>query len=436
MHKSITLVLTHSHAQIEYNNSMRSPIRLLLSCLFLFAWLRLPAAEFAEYRQIPVAAHLHTRFSDGKERVARVVQMAREAGFRAVWLTDHADIYWKYPVLGITAGINRRSLRESGFDNYLRACRSARAKHPEMIVIPGFEASPYYYWSGSLLGDKLVNHQWHKHLIVAGIEDERTFRRLPMIACNSTRPGFTDQGETPYIRFSEAVRKAGGVACWAHPYGGGEERVAYHVYSSVTDYTESLLTVPASNGIALRGVSDSVTAPGGIWDRALAAHAAGERPVLPGIMVEIDYHRGEFPDRPTLVLLIPADTGDGADARRACLEALRSGRYYVTNTAPGKLILADFTLASPGGESAVPGETLSGGGLLQIRYSIMGENPLQWVRIIQNGAVVLQQTEPAGTWTVPFELPAGASGYFRLAALDAHGQYLLSQPILYRVLAP
>jgi len=416
---------------------MTSPIRLLLYCLCLLAWLRLPAADFAEYRQIPVAAHLHTRFSDGKERLTRVVEMARDAGYQAVWLTDHADMYWEYPALGTTVGYFRRSLRESGFDNYLRACRRVQAKHPEMIVIPGFEASPYYYWSGRLLGDKLVNHQWRKHLIVAGIEDERTFQRLPMLAYSSTRPGFTDEGEAPYIRFTDAVREAGGVAFWAHPYGSGEEHMAYNVYAAVTAYTESLLTVPAGNGIALRGVSDGVTAPGEIWDRALAAHTAGGRPVLPGIMVEIDYHRGEFPDRPTLVLLIPADTGDKADARRiACLAALQSGRYYVTNTSPGKLTLADFTLTSPDGKSAVPGETLSGGGLLQISYSIMGENPLQWVSIIKNGAVVFQQTEPSGTWTEPRELPAGASGYYRLAARDASGQYLLSQPILYRAPAP
>jgi hypothetical protein len=410
---------------------MTSPIHLLLCSLLLLAWLRLPAADFTAYRQVAVAAHLHTRFSDGAKRMTRVIEMARGAGFHAVWLTDHADMYWEYPVLGTTVGYHRRSLRETGFDNYLRACRRAQTEYPEMVIIPGFEASPYYYWSGRLLGGKLVNHQWRKHLIVAGIEDARTFRRLPMLAYSSSRPDFTDEGEAPYIRFSEAVREAGGVTFWAHPYGSEIRHMTRNVYSSVTAYTESLLAVPDSYGMAVRGVADIVTAPGGVWDRALAAYAAGERPLLPGVMVEIDYHRGTFPDRPTLVLLVtPADDPDAR--RTACLEALKAGRYYVTGAPPGALVLEDFTLQSPAGDRAVTGEMPHGEGPWTVSYSIRSENPLQWVRLIRNGAVVLEQAEPSGTWTDPQAPSIPDSGYYRLAAQDARGRFLLSQPLFYR----
>ncbi|MHB0936950.1 MAG: PHP domain-containing protein [Armatimonadota bacterium] len=407
---------------------MRS-LSYLLSCsLLIFAWFCASAAEFTAFRQIYVAPHLHTRFSDGAERMSRVVEMARDAGFQAAWLTDHADMYWKYPVLGTTVGYYRRSLWNAGFDEYLRACRRVQQRYPEMILIPGFEASPYYYFTGSLLGKELVVHQWQKHLIVAGIEDEKTFRSLPMLAYHSSpRPRFTDEGEAPYIRFTEAVRAAGGVAFWAHPYGSEKARMTRNIYAEVTEYTGSLLTVPAAHGMAVRGVSDVVTTPGGLWDRALAAYCAGERATPPGVMVENDYHRGQFSRRPTLVLLIPVE----ADAdRAACLDALRAGRYYVTNAQPGKLALADFTLASPDGRSAVPGETLHGDGPFTISYSLTGENPIQWVRLIRNGTVVFQRTEPTGTWTEQ-ELPA-APGYYRLAVQDARGQFLLSQPIFYR----
>jgi len=414
---------------------MRSPIRLLLCGLILLAGLRGPASEFAAYRQVAVAAHLHTRFSDGAERMSRVVEMARGAGFQAVWLTDHADTYWELPVLGTTVGYFHHSLHETGFDAYLQACRRVQARYPDMILIPGFEASPYYFWSGHLLGGKLVNHQWRKHLIVAGIEDARTFRRLPMLAYNASRPGFTDEGEAPYLHFTEAVRAAGGVAFWAHPYGSEVRHMALNVFSAVTAYTESLLTAPVSNGMATGSAGNIVTAPGGVWDRALAAYVAGERPVLPGTMVEIDYHQGKFPVRPTLVLLTtPADTPDAQ--RVACLEALKAGRYYVTNAVPGKLTLADFTLTAPSGERAVPGESLPSTGPLTISYSLMGENPIQWVKIIRNGAVAFEQAGPSGTWTAPQESPTGTSGYFRLVAQDSRGQFLLSQPIIVRAPGP
>lgn len=407
-------------------------MRLLSCCVVLLAWLGALAAEFGAYRQVAVAPHLHTRFSDGAERIARVVEIARDAGYQAAWVTDHADLYWKYPVAGTTIGYYRRSLWNLGFDRYLRACRRAQEQHPEMILVPGFEASPYYYLSGSLCGDELVVHQWQKHLIVAGIEDPKVFRGLPMLAYHSSpRPGFTDEGEAPYIRFTEAVRAAGGVTFWAHPYGSAKRRIKRHVFAQVAAYPDSLLSVPASNGIAVNGPSNVVTRPGGLWDRALASYCAGERDVLPGVMVEIDFHRKERMDR-TLVLLIPAETGAEAGARKAaCLDALRAGRYYVTNAPPGELALADFTLSSPDGGKAAPGETLQGGGPFTISYSLTGENPIQWVRFIRNGTVVAERTAPVGNWTER-EAPDGAPGYYRLAAQDARGRFLLSQPIFYR----
>ena len=411
---------------------MRLPTSLLPYCIMLLAWSGAPAAEFAAYRQITVAPHLHTRFSDGAERMSRVVRMARDAGFQAAWVTDHADLYWKYPMAGTTVGYYRRSLWNLGFDRYLQACRRVQKSYPGMILIPGFEASPYYYLSGSLLGNELVVHQWQKHLIVAGIEDPKVFRGLPMLAYHSSpRPGFTDEGEAPYIAFTEAVRAAGGVTFWAHPYGSAKSRIAHHVYAEVAAYTESLLTVPASNGMAVNSPSNVVTTPGGLWDRALASYCAGERSSLPGVMVEIDFHRKEKMNR-TLVLLIPADTGADAGARKAaCLDALRAGRYYITNAPPGKLALANFTLSSLGGGSAAPGETLRSGGPFTISYSLTGENPIQWVRFIRNGAVVAERSEPAGTWTEQ-DVPNDVPGYYRLAAQDARGRFLLSQPILYQ----
>jgi len=390
------------------------------------------AAPFTAYEQVPVAAHVHTRFSDGSNRLSRQVALAQAAGYRGVWITDHADLQVEYPILGTTIGIHTHSLRESGFDRYLRACQHVQARNPEMIIIPGFEASPYYYWRGSLRG-KAVFHGWFKHLIVAGIEDARVFRRLPMMAYRTSpfRPGFNDAGEEPYRLFADAVQRAGGLVYWTHPLEEGETRQWRNIYYAVTPYAESLLTVPATNGISGNSVEDAVTAPGGVWDRALAQYVAGERALLPGVLAELDDHRGNFQDRRTLVLLI---SRDDADRKRAALEALRAGRYYVTGARSNALQLTDFTLTTSGA-SAIPGETLTQARPHAVHYSIISENPIQWVRLIQNGTVVAERTELSGVWT---DDEAPAAGWYRLAVQDTHRRYLLSQPICFssRPIAP
>ncbi|HEY3415349.1 MAG TPA: PHP domain-containing protein, partial [Armatimonadota bacterium] len=258
--------------------------RVLIVLVLLLGGLLVRASTFEGYRQVAVAPHVHSVFSDGKASIAEVVKRARAAGFQAVWIADHTDFHVEYPLGLFTAGFALNSIRERGFPQYLAACRAAQADYPEMLVLPGFEVAPFYFWSGSPLSSKMILHQWMKHLFVVGIEDPRAFARLPMLGYGTSafRIGRTDAGEQPYLDFTHAVREAGGLAFWAHPaQQPGEERVRANAYSAVAPYAESLLTVPESAGAAIHAIDNTLAKPGGIWDRALLEYTAGKRPIPP-----------------------------------------------------------------------------------------------------------------------------------------------------------
>jgi hypothetical protein len=385
--------------------------------------------------QLPVAAHLHTRFSDGAHRLSEVVAMARAAGYQAVWVTDHADFYWEYPVLGTTVGYWRPSLREHGYEAYLRACRDVQAANPDMTLIPGFEAAPSYYWTGRLTDKQLINEQWMKHLIVLGIEEPRAFRRLPMLAYGtaSHRPGFVDPGEAPYQEFVQAVRAAGGEAFWAHPSIERQRTILRHIESRVSAYAPSLLTVPDSAGLAVRGVDDPIVAPGGLWDQALAAYCAGTRPRPAWVTVELDYHQGRFPNRRVLVALVPAEVQHQPQARKqACVTAIKDGHCYVASGPPGSIVVADFHASSGAAAARGPGCALTASTPVTLAYSITTRNPLQWVRIVRDGTVVFESASPVASWTDPQPVSPGNVCAYRMMARGDGETFAVTNPLFVR----
>ena len=50
-----------------------------------------------------------------------------------------------------------------------------------MIIIPGIESAPYYYWQGSIFNDDLVIKDWHKHMLVIGLSNPADLEYLPVM---------------------------------------------------------------------------------------------------------------------------------------------------------------------------------------------------------------------------------------------------------------
>ena len=69
---------------------------------------------------------------------------------------------------------------EYGIERYLDEIAAAQSRHPKLIILPGVEVAPYYYWTGSLLGRTLTMHNAQRNLLVLGLTKPEDYRSLPV----------------------------------------------------------------------------------------------------------------------------------------------------------------------------------------------------------------------------------------------------------------
>ncbi len=158
---------------------------------FIFAGiLAFPASSFSaegfEYRWIPVGLQVSTTVSDGAFSLDEIVDAAHEAGLSALIVTDRDIMRWEYgpwPFRRLIKGaVEKPSISTYGIHNYLQDIRFLSKKYPDLILIPGTETAPFYYWKGSLLTRSLKLFDWHRHILVVGLTDPHDYRDLPVVA--------------------------------------------------------------------------------------------------------------------------------------------------------------------------------------------------------------------------------------------------------------
>ena len=155
---------------------------------FLLAACLLSAGIVAEsnLKQYTAAIHVHSTFSNGENEIIDLARFAQERSVDVLILTDSfltTATYGIWPLDRIGfEGINKKvrpAVRDHGVDNYFAAVREARDQFPELVILPGVEVIPYYYWKGSPWND-LRLYDFDRHLIVLGLTAEQ-MRHLPVI---------------------------------------------------------------------------------------------------------------------------------------------------------------------------------------------------------------------------------------------------------------
>ena len=144
------------------------------------------SAEGFEYRWIPVGLQVATIVSDGAFSLDEVVDAAHEAGLSALIVTDRDMMRWEYGLWPLRRLIKRvvemPSIATYGIANYLQDIEFHSKQYPDLILIPGTETAPFYYWKGSLLKRSLKLLDWHRHILVVGLTDPHDYRDLPVVA--------------------------------------------------------------------------------------------------------------------------------------------------------------------------------------------------------------------------------------------------------------
>ncbi|MDP2939629.1 MAG: PHP domain-containing protein [Candidatus Omnitrophota bacterium] len=145
-----------------------------------------------QYENVSSVIHVQSNISDGKLSIAEIVKLAKEKGIKVVVITDCALRRWEYGLAPFERIIRRKHEEDSvisfGVRKYFKEISDIQSRNPEILVIPGMEVAPFYYWKGSYLNNTLTLYNWHEKFLVLGLNNINDYRYLPIVGNYSLIP--------------------------------------------------------------------------------------------------------------------------------------------------------------------------------------------------------------------------------------------------------
>ncbi len=425
-----------------------------LLAFFTAVWVFFVPSVMA-YEQAPALMDLRTTFSDGAYDPETLVQMAVKKGFRVIFLNDHDRVAMEYGLPPFRNIIKKKeelnSINKSGAGAYLRAIASLRKMHPDVIIIPGTESTPFYYWTGNLFAGDLTANDYERRILTMGLEKPDDYETLPILHNRLSgadlraampallafglsflialyflsKPGWWrisgamliilnagffintilaqpspfdayhgKQGMAPYQLFIDAVSQKGGLTFWNYPETRSGVRTLGPIQVKTLPYPGVLLETKNYTGFAaLYGDTITVTEPGNIWDVALQEYCRGFRARPPWGIATADYHKEggsgqNLGDFQTVLWLREKSS-------QSVLAALKNGKMYACRGKfPDIPKLDEFSVAAahPGtAPRMISGDELSLARNPRIRITVSGgmeRKDMVQVRLIRSGTLI------------------------------------------------
>ncbi len=133
---------------------------------------------------LTVAFHVHSDVSTGTLSLDQIAELAERLGIDAVVFSENLALRYEYGLFPFHGVIRRTvtlpSVVAYGIGRYVAAIAEAQARHPGVLLVPGVEAAPHYYWTGSLPGRNLTMHNAQKNLLVIGLTRPDDYAALPV----------------------------------------------------------------------------------------------------------------------------------------------------------------------------------------------------------------------------------------------------------------
>jgi len=137
----------------------------------------------AALERLPAVLHVHSDLSTGDFSLEQLAAMAEKQGIGALLVTENYLLRVEYGLLPFRALTRatreERSVLPGGVERYLERVARARAANPRVLILPGVEVLPHYYWTGSPLALDMEVHETQKNLLVFGLDDA-ALRALPV----------------------------------------------------------------------------------------------------------------------------------------------------------------------------------------------------------------------------------------------------------------
>ncbi len=180
---------------------------MMLKRLFLTALLAgMAAAGHVAAAEVPLlpapgVLHLDSSISSGPLSPEEIVRKVDEAGLKVAIFSDkdaNKIEYGLFPFRNLLKKTEERaSISRYGAGQYMERINAIAAHHPGMVILPGIETSPFYYWEGSIfksLRDRtlfsgqsgLTVRNWHKNILVYGLEKPEDYENL--ISVSNKKP--------------------------------------------------------------------------------------------------------------------------------------------------------------------------------------------------------------------------------------------------------
>ncbi|MEW6670467.1 MAG: SPOR domain-containing protein [Thermodesulfobacteriota bacterium] len=450
----------------------------------------------AEYVQLPGVVHVHSRASSGLYSIEELVTLAKGMGLEVLVMTDQDQVAVEYGIFPLRNLIKKRVERNSvlklGPEKYLTLITQINQRQRDVLVVPGVQSAPFYYWSGSPIGENLTAHDYRKELLLVGMMAADDYRNLPLLNRGfSTRyikellpqwmvfllsflmgiylifqSGYLkpagviialfslallvnhhpfqssrfdayhgDRGNAPYQDLIDYVNERGGLIFWAHPESNYSKSgtTLGPIRLMTTSYADSLFETKSYTGFsAIDGDSITLTEPGKKWDQLLNEYCSGYRrhPVwgIAGANFQGEAEGVKLDTFQTVFITKSKSTPH-------ILDALAKGRVYAKQKEKGGgLKLDSFSVEdADSGATAEMGAELNVSSYPVIKFRVASDNNVEHavkVLLIKGGSVRHQLEGKTPLEFVYSDKTSWASkSYYRLEVQGGSAGKLLSNPI-------
>jgi len=131
------------------------------------------SAGAAELERLPALLHVHSTLSTGDFSLDELAALAEKAGVGAILLSENYLLRIEYglpPFRALTrVASEERSVLGGGAERFLAEVARAQERNPRVLIIPGVEVMPHYYWTGSPLALDMTANNTQKNLLVFGL---------------------------------------------------------------------------------------------------------------------------------------------------------------------------------------------------------------------------------------------------------------------------
>ncbi|MBD3271739.1 MAG: hypothetical protein GF384_04275 [Elusimicrobia bacterium] len=409
--------------------------------------------------------HVHSVYSRGKHTLEELIQSAQARDIDIIIPTDtlvHRYEYGLWPLRQVPIiTYEFASVFKSGLKEYLHELNTLSERYKSMVIIPGVEVTPFYYWEEHITKSRLVLNRANQDMIIIGLEDERDYRLMPVIG-NTTvyrwsslglmpvlpaiipyrRPRYSPYYEPrhlakPYQDVIDYTRRKKACAFWAHPDGQDYQKLSTVPNITVVkeQYGDFLLKTEGYTGFSYFMNGRSTTGHvGGSWDNALTQLCDGLRSEPVWAIAERDLglmaHAYDIDQCKTVFLL-------SACTRESVMAALQKGLCYgVLKTPEHEIVLERFEVTD-GVHSAISGQTLFTRGIPRLLISATATDQKQHgvvLTAISRGTSVVNQR-----MIVPFsislsleDIMSDAHTYIRIVITEHEYSEVVSNPIFIR----